>query len=361
MVVLKRLGRAAEAKQVEKNQDAKKLLETKTLGTQKTSWLSQSSKGRSKKKDRFSSEDPQFFANQTCDNYAATKKSWTKEESGMFKGKENLLPFSSPSGLSTRLRSSVAEKQSGVHFASQNKVFAASQHSSGVKEPKTHPLKDKSLWSSIQPGFWLQKLREGDLKQQLCGILKATILVFLHEWGGSTVLLQHSILILIQGGTPEADVFNLNLILGGAVLATSTAGGLLSSRGSPSCRRALFLATAAVTVASLALLSLSLALRCPGQHLLDFSTTNTSNVEEDLSEQGRCDSNRYLCGNECQIIPCGTTTTTPSPQNSTIPIEPLICKNSNFPNELLLLAAIMASQNLGLNVCTKLNVQHAII
>ena len=279
----------------------------------------------------------------------------------MCKGKGNLLPFSSPSGLSTRLRSSVPEKQSGVHFASQNKVFAASQHFPGVEEPKTHPLKEKSLWSSIQPGFWLEKLREGDLKQQLCGILKAIVLVFLHEWGGSTVLLQHSILILIQGGTPEADVFNLNLILGGAVLATSTAGGLLSSRGSPSCRRAILLATAAVTVASLALLSLSLALRCPGQHLLDFSVTNITTSDDE--EEGQCGNNLYFCeygtqGTTCQTNPCGTTTTTPSPQNSTmgIPIESLTCKNSDFPNELLLLAAILATQNLGLNVCTRITI-----
>ena len=347
MVVLKRLGRGVEAKQLA-NQDTKELSETKTLGTPRTGWLSQLIKVTSKKKDKFSSEDPQIFAKETCDKYGATKKSWTKEESGMCKG------------LSKKLTLPVPEKQGGVHFASQNKVFAASQHSPGVEEPKSHPSKDKSLWSSVQPGVWLQKLREGNLKKQLCGILKATILVFLHEWGGSTVLLQHSILILIQGGTPEADVFNLNLILGGAILATSTPGGLLNSRGSPSCRRALLLATAAVTVASLALLSLSLALRCPGQQLLDFSVTNTttSNDEEEWDEQGQCANNLYFCDNECRTNPCGTTTTTPSPQNSTmeIPIEPVTCQNSDFPNELLLLAAILASQNLGLNVCTRITI-----
>ena len=203
------------------------------------------------------------------------------------------------------------------------------------------------------------------------------------------MLLQHSILILIQGGTPEPDVFNVNLILGGAILATSTAGGLLNSRGSASCRRALFLATTGVTVASLALLSLSLALRCPGQQLLDFpgtttsTTTSTSSEEEfdggcpegtffcddECLDEGTfnpcnpCAGNLYFCDNSCWTVPCDymsstTTTTTASPQNSTMEIEPLTCENSDFPNELILLAAILASQHLGLNVCTDHKKKH---
>ena len=118
MVVLKRLGRGVEAKQLA-NQDTKELSETKTLGTPKTGWLSQSRKGTSKKKDKFSSKDPQTFAEETCH----TEKCWTKEKS--CKGKENLLPFSSPSALSTKLTSPVPEKQGGVHFANQNKMIKA--------------------------------------------------------------------------------------------------------------------------------------------------------------------------------------------------------------------------------------------
>ena len=364
MIVLNRLGRGVEAKQLA-NQVSKKQTETKMLGTLKTGCLSRLSKLKSKQKDKFCAEDPQI-AKQTG-HKDATEKSWTKEKSGDNKRKENLLPFSSPSTLSTKLTTHVPERHTGVHFSSQNKVFAAS----GEEEPTTNPPKDQSLWSTLQPGVWLEKLREGNLKQQFCGMFKATILVFLHEWGGCIVLLQHSILILIQGGTPEADVFNVNLILGGAILATSTAGGLLNSRGSASCRRALFLATTGVTVASLALISLSLALRCPGQQLLDFQGTTTSSEEEfgecpegtafcddECYDDGAfnpcnpCAGNLYFCDNSCWTNPCTTTTTTASPQNTTMEIVPLTCENSDFPNELLLLAAVLASQHLGLNVCT---------
>ena len=366
MVVLNRLGRGVEAKQLA-NQESKRLTETKMLGTLKTGCLSRLSKRKSKQNEKFCAEEPQI-AKQTGHKNVATEKSWTKEKSGDYKQKENLLPSSSPSALSTKLTLIVPERPTGVHFASQNKVFAAS----GCEETKNNPLKNKSLWSTLQPGVWLEKLREGDFKQQLCGIWKATLLVFLHEWGGCTVLLQHSILILIQGGTSEANVFNVNLILGGAILATSTAGGLLNSRGSASCRRALFLATTGVTVASLALLSLSLALRCPGQQLLDFQGTTTSSEEEfgecpegtsfcddECLDEGTfnpcnpCAGNLYFCDDSCWTVPCdymSSTTTTASPQNSTV--VPLTCKNSDFPNELLLLAAILASQHLGLNVCT---------
>ena len=379
MIVLNRLGRGVEAKQLA-NQESKKLTETKTLGTLKTGCLSRLSKRKSKQNDKFCAADPQT-AIQTDPKYGETEKSWTTEESKGRKGKENIMPFSSPSELSTKLTSHIPEKRSGVgvHFASQNKVFAASE----VDETKTNPSKNKTLWSTFQPGIWLEKLRDGNFKQQFCGMFKATILVFLHEWGGCTVLLQHSILILIQGGTPEADVFNVNLILGGAILATSTTGGLLNSRGSASCRRALFLATSGLTVASLALLSLSLALRCPGQQLLDFQGTTTSSEEEfgecpegtafcddECYDDGAfnpcnpCAANLYFCDNSCWTNPCTTTTTTVSPQNTTMEIVPLTCENSDFPNELLLLAAILASQHLGLNVCTdhkKEHNQHPII
>jgi hypothetical protein len=220
-------------------------------------------------------------------------------------------------------------------------------------------MKDQSLWSTFQPGVWLGKLREGDLKKQLSGISKAATLVFLHEWGGSSVLLQHSILILIQGGIPEADVFNLNVILGGAILATSTAGGLLNARGSASCRRALLIATAAVIIASLALLSTSLAFRCNARHLLHFEATITSDEEEE------CALGTYFCEplQECLTNICNSTTTTttsPSPQmNYTMEMENVTanCQDYSFPIELLLLAAIMASQHLGLNVCILHNLE----
>ena len=363
VVVLKRLGRVAEAKKVAE-QDSKNLPETKTLETLKTGCMFQICKQGSSEKEKQDSQqkekksgdplDSKFSAEgpQTGQKSDAPEKSWTKEKS--WKGEENLLPVSTPPALCTKLTLDVPGRQGGVgvHFASQNKVFAVS----GLKEPKTSPLKDQSLWSTIQPGVWLEKLREGNLKEQLCGISKATTLIFLHEWGGSSVLLQHSILILIQGGTPEADVFNLNLILGGAILATSTAGGLLNSRGSASCRRALLLATTAVIVASLALLSLSLAFRCPGQQILDFSTTAFSN--ECVNGTFFCEAaQQCLMNSQTIYTTCDSptsTTTTPSPQNSTMEFV-TACENYNFPIELLLLAAILASQHLGLDVCIYLN------
>ena len=170
MVVLKRLGRVAEAKKL----DSKNLSETKTLETLKTGCMSQLCKQGSRQKNRkdsevrekglgdpvdnkFSAEDPQ-----TGHKLDAPEKSWTNEKS--WKGEETLLPVSAPSALCTKLTSNVAERQGGVHFASQerqggvhfasqerqggvhfssqNKVFAAS----GLKEPKTDPLKDQSLW-----------------------------------------------------------------------------------------------------------------------------------------------------------------------------------------------------------------------
>ena len=89
----------------------------------------------------------------------------------------------------------------------KNKVFAA-----GTKETDKSFLKGQNVCKTFQlfktPMSWLEKFGKGNFKQellsnwrkQLLGISKATILVFLHEWGGCTVLLQHSILILIQGG-----------------------------------------------------------------------------------------------------------------------------------------------------------------
>ena len=260
------------------------------------------------------------------------------------KGKENLLPVSvsdeRPPGVT------------GVHLAGRSEDFAALD----AREPKTI-FATRACGQLFKLGVWLEKLRGENLKKQLSGISKATVLIFLHEWGGSSVLLQHSILILIQAGIPEAEVFNLNLILGGAILATSTAGGLLNSRGSASCRRALLLSTTAVTVASLALLSTSLAVRCPAQHLLHFQGAPTSDEE--------CAVGTYFCEplQECLTNICNSTastTTTPSPQmNYTMEMEDLIatvCQNHSFPIELLLLSAIMASQHLGLNVCIKIKI-----
>ena len=124
-------------------------------------------------------------------------------------------------------------------------------------------------------------------------------------------------------------MFNLNLILGGAILITSTAGSLLQSRCSASCRRVLLLVTTSVVVAALALLSTSLAFRCPARHILHFS--GTSDDEEEFGYNW-------------------TTTTTTPPPTSTTPAESSTCQDSDFPNELLLLAAVLASQHLGMNV-----------
>ena len=86
----------------------------------------------------------------------------------------------------------------------KNKVFAA-----GTKETDKSFLKGQNVCKTFQlfktPMSWLEKFGKSNFKQellrkQLLGISKATIFVFLHEWGGCTVLLQHSILILIQGG-----------------------------------------------------------------------------------------------------------------------------------------------------------------
>ena len=368
MVVLKRLGRDTEAAQLQTsnlaNQEPKQLSDRKTLEPSKTGFLTglfQSWKQGNKQKDNKKYPSRQLeLSNNTLNEklpykdhrYDATEKTRTKKEpTRRYKRKENLSLISSPSTVPHR-------KTGLVHFAGHNKVFAATQHCEGGKEPKAQPLKDQRFLSTLgQSWAWLHKLREeGNLKEQLCGISKAIVLVFLHEWGGSSVLLQHSILILIQGGIPEADVFNLNLILGGAILATSTTGGFLHSRGSPSCRRVLLLATTAVTVASLALLSLSLALRCPGQQLLDFSVATTSNDEE----SAECPTHLFFCEplNEClnaqsyhlynntNICDSTSSTTTTSPQSSSS-----TCKDYEFPNELVLLAAVLATQHLGLNVC----------
>ena len=365
MVVLKRLGRDTEAAQLQTsnlaNQEPKQISDRKKLEPSKTGFLTglfQSWKQGNKQKDnkKYPSRKLELsnktlneklpYKDHRCD---ATEKTRTKKEpTRSYKRKENLSLISSPSTVPHR-------KTGLVHFAGHNKVFAATQHCEGGKEPKAQPLKDQRFLSTLaQSWTWLHKLREeGNLKRQLCGISKAIVLVFLHEWGGSSVLLQHSILILIQGGIPEADVFNLNLVLGGAILATSTTGGFLHSRGSPSCRRVLLLATTAVTVASLALLSLSLALRCPGQQLLDFSVATTSNEEE----SPECPTSFFFCEslNECIMsgqsnftIICDSTstTTTTSPQSSSS-----TCKDYEFPNELVLLAAVLATQHLGLNVC----------
>ena len=366
MVVLKRLGRDTEAAQLQTsnlaNQEPKQISDRKTLEPSKTGFLTglfQSWKQGNKQKDnkKYPSRKLELSNNTLNEKlpykdhrYDATEKTRTKKEpTRRYKRKENLSLISSPSTVPHR-------KTGLVHFAGHNKVFAATQHCEGGKEAQ--PLKDQRFLSTLSQSWaWLRKLREeGNLKEQLCGISKAIVLVFLHEWGGSSVLLQHSILILIQGGIPEADVFNLNLILGGAILATSTTGGFLHSRGSPSCRRVLLLATTAVTVASLALLSLSLALRCPGQQLLDFSVATTSNDEE----SAECPTHLFFCEplNEClnaqsyhlynntNICDSTTSTTTTSPQSSSS-----TCKDYEFPNELVLLAAVLATQHLGLNVC----------
>ena len=91
-------------------------------------------------------------------------------------------------------------------YNQKNKVFAA-----GTKETDKSSLKGQNICKTLQlfetPMLWLEKFGKGNFKQELLsigkkellGISKATILVFLHEWGGCTVLLQHSILILIQG------------------------------------------------------------------------------------------------------------------------------------------------------------------
>ena len=92
-------------------------------------------------------------------------------------------------------------------FGLSNRAIAA-----GTKETDKSFLKGQNVCKTLQlfktPISWLEKFGKGNFKQellskwrkQLLGISKATILVFLHEWGGCTVLLQHSILILIQGG-----------------------------------------------------------------------------------------------------------------------------------------------------------------
>ena len=88
----------------------------------------------------------------------------------------------------------------------KNKVLAAD-----TKETDKYLLKGQNVCKTLQlfktPMSWLEKFGKRNFKQellnnwrkQLLGISKATILVFLHECGGCTVLLQHSILILIQG------------------------------------------------------------------------------------------------------------------------------------------------------------------
>ena len=89
----------------------------------------------------------------------------------------------------------------------RNKIFAA-----GIKEPDKTALKGQNVCKALQlvktPMSWFKRKGKGNFKEelqlrnwkkQLLGISKATILVFLHEWGGCNVVLQHSILILIQG------------------------------------------------------------------------------------------------------------------------------------------------------------------
>ena len=133
MVVLKRLGRNAEAKQlVDQNSSDT----TKPVENLKTSCMFQSCNQVSRQKEKQDSqpkeEDKKFSQekSQTGHKIGARKKSWMNEKSLITscKGKENLLPVSASD-----------ERQGGtVHFCAKNKVFAAKE----VGQPETTPMKD---------------------------------------------------------------------------------------------------------------------------------------------------------------------------------------------------------------------------